>query len=215
MAGGDVRGDSDDVAIKAENGTEGRTRERSSAIAKQKKLARNKLSAETRAWLWHQCAPEAYWFVSGLLGSTISGLGRPVLGFLMAEFLIVFYSLDVASMRDQAKLWGLIFLGMGAVQATAAAMQQVSYSIITERMVLRVRTLAFESILRQPIGWFDESAERSAGALANRLSTDCFLIKALTGERAGLAVAQLAVVVAGCWVRRMSQRRVRRRSSCS
>ena len=166
-------------------------------VAAAKKSAAQKLSAATRAWLWRQCAPEARWFASGLLGSTISGLGRPVLGLLMAEFLIVFYSLDVSVMREQARLWGLFFLGMGVVQAVAAALQQVSYSTITERMVLRVRALAFESILRQPVGWFDVSADRTAGALANRLSTDCFLLKALTGERAGLAAAQLAVMAAG------------------
>ena len=167
------------------------------ATEQQPKAAAVKLSVATRRWLWKQCAPEAWWLAAGLLGSTVSGLGRPVLGLLMAEFLIVFYNLDGATMRSEARTWGAVFLGMGAIQALAAGLQQIAFSTITERMVLRVRTDAFKAILRQPVGWFDASADRTAGALANRLSADCFLLKALTGERAGLAAAQLAVVVAG------------------
>jgi ATP-binding cassette subfamily B (MDR/TAP) protein 1 len=65
---------------------------------------------------------------------------------------------------------------------------------------MRVRTAAFEAILRQPVGWFDMSTDHTAGALANRLAADCYTIKALTGERAGLAVSQIVVLVAGLYI---------------
>ena len=91
---------------------------------------------------------------------------------------------------------GLVFLGMGLLQSLGAALRQLSFSRISESMVMRVRTAAFNAILRQPVGWFDASPERTAGALANRLAADCYAIKALTGERAGIAVSQIAVVSA-------------------
>ena len=66
-----------------------------------------------------------------------------------------------------------------------------------EAMVLRVRTQAFGAIMRQPVGWFDSAPDRTAGALANRLSADCYAIKALTGERASIAISQVAILVVG------------------
>jgi len=62
---------------------------------------------------------------------------------------------------------------------------------------LRVRVAAFEAILRQPVGCFDASSDRTAGSLSARLSTDCYMVKALTGERAGLVVSQVAVLLSG------------------
>ena len=64
-------------------------------------------------------------------------------------------------------------------------------------MVLRVRAAAFQAILRQPVGWFDASSDHTAGSLSARLSTDCYMVKALTGERAGLVVSQVAVLLSG------------------
>jgi len=89
---------------------------------------------------------------------------------------------------------------MGFAQSVGALLRTISFSMITESMVLRIRTTAFGSILRQSVGWFDSSTEHTAGALANRLATDCYMIKALTGERSSLAVSQIAVLIAGLYI---------------
>ena len=64
----------------------------------------------TRKWLWRQVTPELYLFPTGLLGACISGLGMPAIGLLMAEFVTVFYNADVAEMRRDARVWGIVFL---------------------------------------------------------------------------------------------------------
>jgi len=46
---------------------------------------------------------------------------------------------------------------MGLVQSGGAILRQISFSVISEAMVMRVRTAAFDAILRQPVGWFDVS----------------------------------------------------------
>ena len=67
-------------------------------------------------------------------------------------------------------------------------------------MVYRVRLAAFTTIMRQDIGWFDASSEHTAGALVSQLSSDCYLLRALTGERASMALSQLVVLVAGFYI---------------
>ena len=62
---------------------------------------------------------------------------------------------------------------------------------------MRVRAAVFRSILRQDVAWFDASSDHTAGALVNRLSNDCFLLQALTGERASIALSQAVVLVGG------------------
>lgn len=75
-----------------------------------------------------------------------------------------------------------------------------AHSPLHRRAVHRVIAAAFNAILRQPVGWFDASPDRTAGALANRLAADCYAIKSLTGERAGIAVSQVAVLVFGLYM---------------
>ena len=133
----------------------------------------------------------------GLLGASITGLAMPAGGFLMAEFAAVFYTRDVDQMRSDARGIGVMLLGIGIAQGVGAVLRQWCFSLISERMVLRVRMAAFEAIVKQPIGWFDVSTDRMAGALANRLSEDCYKLKELTGERVALAASQIAVLVAG------------------
>ena len=158
------------------------------------------LSKTVRNWLWRQTRADVLWYAPFLIGACLTGLAMPAIGFLMAQFLVVFYNVDTGEMRADARLWGAVFLGMGVVNAVGAISRQISSSIITERMVLRVRVAAFEAILRQPVGWFDGALDRTAGALSSRLATDCFQIKALTGERAGIAISQLAVLIGGLYI---------------
>ena len=167
---------------------------------KKKKKKPPTLKKAARKWLWQQTSPEGWWYVWALLGAMLTGLAMPAIGLLMAEFIVVFYNVDTGEMRSDARTWGSVFLAMGAVNSLGAILKNISAAIITERMVLRVRLAAFESILRQPISWFDGSQDNTAGALSNRLATDCFQIKALTGERAMLAISQLAVLIGGLYV---------------
>lgn len=148
-------------------------------------------------WIWRLSLPEKWFLLSGLLGAIITGLTLPAIGFLMAEFIVVFFNNDVAAMRREAQKWALVFLGFGAVASLGAAIRQFSFAVVTQRLALRVRESAFQSLLRQHIGWFDVSESRKAGALTSRLSQDCSMLQALTGERASIALSQLVVLVGG------------------
>merc|ERR1740117_1030223 len=147
------------------------------------------------SWIWRLSAPEKLYYVSGLLGAGLTGLAMPAIGLLMAEFIVVFFNPSPDEMRREAVKWALVFIAMGFVNAFGAVLRQLSFAIVTERLVMRVRAAVFRSILRQHVGWFDASSDHTAGALVNRLSNDCFLLQALTGERASIALSQVVVLV--------------------
>jgi len=151
-------------------------------------------------WVWQLMWPEKFYFVAGLVGAMITGLTMPAIGFLMAEFIVVFFNADIEEMRSESKKWALVFLLIGFVAALGAALRQYCFAVVTERLALRVRDAAFSSLIRQHIGWFEVSPERTVGALVNRLSQDCSMIQALTGERASIAASQAVVLFAGLGV---------------
>ena len=152
------------------------------------------------SWLWRLSAPEKLYYVSGLLGAGLTGLAMPAIGLLMAEFIVVFFNPSPDAMRKDAVKWALVFIAMGFVNAFGAVLRQLSFAVVTERLVMRVRAAAFRSILRQHVAWFDASSDHTAGALVNRLSNDCFLLQALTGERASIALSQVVVLVGGLYI---------------
>eukprot|EP00966_Prymnesium_polylepis_P015742 363541-Prymnesium_polylepis.2 len=67
-------------------------------------------------------------------------------------------------MRERAINWSIVFASMGIANSLGAIMRQSCFSLITERMVLRVRMAAFTTIMRQNIGWFDGSADHTVRA---------------------------------------------------
>ena len=152
------------------------------------------------SWLWRLSAPEKLYYVSGLLGAGLTGLAMPAIGLLMAEFIVVFFNPSPDAMRKDAVKWALVFIAMGFINAFGAVLRQLSFAVVTERLAMRVRAAAFRSILRQHVAWFDASSDHTAGALVNRLSNDCFLLQALTGERASIALSQVVVLVGGLYI---------------
>mmetsp|Transcript_107740 Transcript_107740/g.186982 ORF Transcript_107740/g.186982 Transcript_107740/m.186982 type:complete len:1153 (-) Transcript_107740:217-3675(-) len=151
-------------------------------------------------WLWKLCLPELPYFATGLLGSAIAGIVMPAIGLLMAEFIVVFFNDDVDEMRSESVKWAVVFMSMGAISSFGAIIRISSFSVITERMVSRVRDMAYQSILRQDIGWFDVSSDHTAGALVSQLGNDCFLLRSFTSERASLALSQAVVLIGGLYV---------------
>jgi ATP-binding cassette subfamily B (MDR/TAP) protein 1 len=164
------------------------------------KGTKNKTSKTSMRWLWTVCWPEKWYFVLGLIGAALAGLFFPAIGFLMAEFIVVFFNVDPDEMRSESIKWCLVFCGVGVVCSAGTVLRTISSSVITERMVMRVRNMAYRSVLRQDIGWFDISSQHTAGALVSQLGNDCFLLKALTGERAFLSLSQITIIVAGLYV---------------
>ena len=64
------------------------------------------------------------------------------------------------------------------------------------QLTKRVRPRAFESLLRQEIGYFDRS-ENSCGAISGRLSLDAMSVQQMIGTRLGIVFEALAMLIFG------------------
>ena len=79
-------------------------------------------------------------------------------------------------------------VAMSVGQIIAEGMRGYCFGIAGENVTLKVRQLAFSSILRQEIGWFD-LPENAPGTLSANLATDAALAQALSGETLGRNIA--------------------------
>ena len=148
------------------------------------------------SWLWRTARDERPFVALGVVGSAIGGATQPLLGFLMAEFLVAFFNHSTSHMRREARFWALMFVAMAGCAAIGELWKSYGLSRAAEHVVRDVRTKSFEAMVRQPISWHD-APERAAGALASRLAQDTQAVRALVGQRIALSVAMVVIVVGG------------------
>jgi ATP-binding cassette subfamily B (MDR/TAP) protein 1 len=73
----------------------------------------------------------------------------------------------------------VIFL-IGVAGAITQIISSITLAKAGEELTMRMRVIAFKSMLRQEIGWFDLD-ENNLGALVTRLSSDAAALKGFTG----------------------------------
>lgn len=88
------------------------------------------------------------------------------------------FQLTGEELRQAAFFWSMMFLALAFGSGFAYWLQTVGMATAAEKLVLRLRLLAFDNIVRQAVGWFDLE-EHSSGRLITRLARDAPLIKAV------------------------------------
>ena len=92
---------------------------------------------------------------------------------------------------DQA---ALAMVAIALVQGVAMALRALLFSITGERIVARLRTDLYQSILAQEIGFFDE---RRTGELTNRLSSDTTVLQSAVSANISMGLRTLAQAIGG------------------
>ncbi|KAK3161655.1 hypothetical protein QOZ80_1BG0079810 [Eleusine coracana subsp. coracana] len=70
------------------------------------------------------------------------------------------------------------------------------FAIAGGKLIKRIRTISFQSILRQEVSWFDNPSN-SSGALGTRLSVDALNVRRLVGDNLALIVQSVASLTTG------------------
>ena len=91
--------------------------------------------------------------------------------------------------RTLINWWCLGFVIVGVACGLAEAFSIMIFSYMGEHLTKRLREQSLKSILRQNIGWFDES-DNATGALTTQLATDAGLVESTMGRRMGKMVDQ-------------------------
>ena len=86
---------------------------------------------------------------------------------------------DLSEARSQSEFYALMFLLVGIVVGAAMFLQIFMFSVAGAHLTLRMRREAYEAMLKQEMGWFDE-AKNSTGALCSRLSADAAAIQGVS-----------------------------------
>ncbi|TPX35494.1 hypothetical protein SmJEL517_g02170 [Synchytrium microbalum] len=83
----------------------------------------------------------------------------------------------------------VIFVIFALVTAVTAYISMAGFMVSSERQLRRIRQEYFAAILRQDIGWFDDS---QTGDLTNRMSADMNLIQEGISQKVGIIIQSLA-----------------------
>uniref|UniRef100_A0A8C1ZD08 MDR1 protein n=1 Tax=Cyprinus carpio TaxID=7962 RepID=A0A8C1ZD08_CYPCA len=144
--------------------------------------------------------PEWPYLLVGTLASLVGGAVYPCVAILFAKIVGVFAEVDPEVKRQKTMIFSLFFLLTGAVAFITYFFQGFMFGKSGELLTMRLRSQAFNAMMRQEIAWFDDD-NNAVGVLTTKLATDASLVKGVTGSRLGLATNTIcslgiAVIVA-------------------
>lgn len=128
----------------------------------------------------------------GVLGAAVAGVIFPAYALIFSRVIVMLQTDPQWAPPFQGpNLYAFIFVVLGIGAFFAFSTQVICFEIAGERFTERLRALAFEAMLKQENGFFDEESH-SLGALTSRLATDAANVNQLITKVWG-DVAQLIV----------------------
>ena len=101
----------------------------------------------------------------------------PVFSILYSSTIVAYFNPSDSYMRSRTTAYMVGFFILAVLSGALIWMQTYLFTTLGEKLTRRLRGATFQSILRQPVGWFDLK-EHSTGRLTSRLASDAALVKA-------------------------------------
>eukprot|EP00253_Pinus_taeda_P001520 PITA_01520 len=139
--------------------------------------------------------PEAPVFILGSIAAAVNGVIFPIYGLLLSNAMASFYE-PPHKLRKDASFWALMYLVLAATCVLVGPTQMYCFAVAGGRLVQRIRSLTFNKVVYQEIGWFDNS-ENSSGAISARLSTDAATVRSMVGDALSLVVQNISTIITG------------------
>ncbi|KAF8730446.1 hypothetical protein HU200_017024 [Digitaria exilis] len=139
--------------------------------------------------------PEVFVLALGSITAAMHGVIFPIYGTLISTAIKVFYEPPGELLKD-SRFWASMFAVLGACAFVLIPVEYFLFGLAGGKLVERVRSLTFQSVMRQEINWFDKP-EHSSGSIGARLSTDALNVKRLVGDNLALNVQTLSTVISG------------------
>ncbi|KAJ5611716.1 Leptomycin B resistance protein [Penicillium herquei] len=135
----------------------------------------------------------------GLFWAAICGCGNPTSAVLLAKEIISLSAFgttaSASEVQSNSNFWSWMYFMLAFVQFIAFVSQGVAFAWCSEKLVHRVRDIAFRTMLRQDIAFFDKD-ENSAGALTSFLSTGTTSVAGLSGATMGSILTCVTTLIA-------------------
>ncbi|XP_063693781.1 ATP-dependent translocase ABCB1-like [Bolinopsis microptera] len=127
--------------------------------------------------------------------SAIKGLAWPSIMVVFGKMIDDLVVIDGGTVRgSQMALFAYIYIGMGFLNILAGYLSTTFMLLSAERQSSKARNEYFRAIMRQEIGWFDET---SSGELTTRLTSDINKLKDGMSDKVSMAVQWMTAFVAG------------------
>jgi len=133
--------------------------------------------------------------IGAIIASVADGCVFPVYALVLAEMLAVLYKVG-DEFEEGVLTYSLAFLAIGVCAMVATWLRVALFELLGARLTTRLRKATYSALLRQEVAFFDYDFN-SQGVLAGRLASDAALVRATTGERIGLNMANASSLLAG------------------
>ncbi|XP_057977379.1 ABC transporter B family member 2-like isoform X2 [Malania oleifera] len=143
--------------------------------------------------IYSMVGPDWIYGVFGTIGALIAGAQMPLFALGVSQALVSYY-MDWDTTRHEIKKIALLFAGGAVVTVIVHAIEHLCFGIMGERLTLRVREMMFSAILRNEIGWFDETNNTSS-MLTSRLETDATLLQTIVVDRSTILIQNVGLVI--------------------
>ncbi|XP_059656832.1 ABC transporter B family member 2-like [Cornus florida] len=142
--------------------------------------------------LYSMVGPDWNYGVFGTICALIAGAQMPLFALGVTQALVSYY-MDWETTQREVKKIAFLFCGGAAITVVVHAITHLSFGVMGERLTLRVREMMFSAILRNEIGWFDDTTNTSS-MLASRLESDATLLRTVVVDRATILIQNFGLV---------------------
>ncbi|KAF8670749.1 hypothetical protein HU200_050414 [Digitaria exilis] len=139
--------------------------------------------------------PEAVVLALGSIIAAMHGTVMPLFGTLISTAIKTFYEPPEKLPKD-SRFWAIMFVALGAYCFALTPVEYFLFGLAGGKLVERIRSLMFQSVMRQDINWFDKP-EHSSGLIGARLSINALFVKRLVGDNLALNVQNLSTAISG------------------
>lgn len=99
--------------------------------------------------------PETPQLVLGSVAAMVHGVVFPIFGLLLSEAIKIMYYPPQQLLRD-SRIWSILFVCLGIMVLLVIPVQNYLFGIAGGKLIERIRSLSFEKVVHQEIGWFDD-----------------------------------------------------------
>ena len=151
--------------------------------------------------VWSFNKSEWYLMVIGFVFSVFAGAGYPVQSVFMAKCIsaLSLPPSQYGELRHDINFWAGMYLMLAFVILLSNIGHGWAFGYCSERLVHRTRDLAFRTMLRQDIAFFDRE-ENNVGTLTSFLSTQTTHLAGLSGSTLGTILSVSTTLVAACTI---------------
>ena len=142
-------------------------------------------------------APDMKILLVGFVGAIANGTLFPIFTIFLAKMISILIGMQTGTEpQSAANKQALTFFGLAIAAFFANFIQHSVFSLVGDRLTMRIRTQIFNKMLRMPGGWFD-LPKNNAGSLTARLSTDCKNINGVSSAYVGIILQNISCLATG------------------